>query len=189
MHYLGLVDLKSIFDRFFQRRRKARDGFGATGDLSAWASGCDDVRNSGFPLVPDDHHLTHVGKTAQGNGYWIAGQLAVEGDDVRYFIAAYVFDKLGNLIFCEVVDQGKGGDFSQESTRENIQMLERKIDAKGAAAILVKPFSTSFYGHTFGLIIRDHDEGEDPHEDVLIDAMPGHTLMFYGPWNLCNYDS
>ncbi|MEE9388724.1 MAG: hypothetical protein V3U96_08935 [Paracoccaceae bacterium] len=145
--------------------------------------------NSGFPLVPDDFHLQHVGKTVQGNGYWICNQLAPEDGSTRDFLAAYVFDKTGNLISSEVLDQGLRSSQSEQTTEELIRKLMKKIDAKEIAEILVKPFSVSFYGHIFGLVIREMEEGGDAEQDMLIDAMPGHTLMFYGPWSLCNYDT
>ncbi len=148
-----------------------------------------DVKTSGFPLIPDNYHLQHVGKTAQGNGYWIDIQLATEKDGTRDFVAAYVFDREGNLISSEVVDLGFRNENSAQAIEETIEKLKKKIDAKDTAEILVKPFSVMFYGQTFGLVIREADDGDEAPEEALLDAMPGHTLMFYGPWSMCNYDT
>lgn len=148
-----------------------------------------DVSTSGFPLVPDDYHLQHVGKTSQGNGYWIDIQLATEKDGTRDFVAAYVFDREGNLISSEVLDRGLRNDNPAQTFDEAIGNLKKKIDAKDIAKILVKPFSVSFYGHTFGLVVRETEDVDEATEETLIDAMPGHTLMFYGPWSQCNYDT
>lgn len=181
--------MKTIFGRFFGKRklRNTRPSEARFPSDSSFEK--TDVANVGFPLVPDDYHLQHVGKTAQGNGYWIDLQLASEGDDTRDFVAAYVFDEMGDLISCEVVDQGKRSHSAEHTTDEIIQRLKRKVDAKETTKIRVKPFSISFHGHTFGLIIREQEESDDPLDEVLIDAMPGSTLMFYGPWSHCNYDS
>ncbi|MEM8979015.1 MAG: hypothetical protein AAGD04_05990 [Pseudomonadota bacterium] len=149
----------------------------------------ENVMKIGFPLVPDDHHLQHVGKTAQGNGYWITWQVANENGETRDFLAAYVFDKSGALISSEVVDHGLRSVQTKFSPKETIQKLKRKIDAKETAEILVKPFSVSFYGHRFGLIIRENEEGSPAGDETFIDAMPGFTLLFYGPWSQCNYDT
>ena len=157
--------------------------------MTASTSDDGDVRIYGFPLVPDDFHLQHVGKTAQGNGYWIDVQLAIEEEGTRHFVAAYVFDREGNLIYSEVVDRGLRNDKPVRNLEEIIGKLKKKIDAGDVAEILVKPFSVSFYGHTFGLVIREAEDSDEASEETLIDAMPGHTLMFYGPWSLCNYDS
>jgi len=67
--------------------------------------------------------------------------------------------------------------------------LKKKINAKNVTEIRVKPFAVSFYEHTFGLVVRESDDGEEASEEALIDAMPGYTLMFYGPWSSCNYDT
>jgi len=157
--------------------------------MTASTSEDGDVRTSGFPLVPDDYHLQHVGKTVQGNGYWIDVQLATEEVGTRDFVAAYVFDGEGNLNSSEVVDRGLRTDNSAQTLEETIGKLKKKNDAKDVTEILVKPFSVSFYGHTFGLVVRETEEGDEASGETLIDAMPGHTLMFYGPWSLCNYNS
>lgn len=181
--------MKSIFGRFFRKQRRADDNLDTMNDFSASTPDSDDVKNSGFPLVPDDFHLLYVGKTAQGNGYWIDIQLAIENGGTRDFVAAYVFDKAGNLISSEVLDRGVRPSQSEQTTEELVRMLMRKIDAKETAEILVKPFSTSYFGYTFGLVTREKEEGDYAEQDTFIDAMPGHTLMFYGPWSQCNYDT
>ena len=179
--------MKSIFDRLFRKQSRADDVLEAMYGSSASTPEIDDVENSGFPLVPDDCHLQHVGKTTQGNGYWIDIQLALEDGDTRDFVAAYVFDKAGNLISSEVLDRGLRSSQSEQPTEELVRKLMKKIDAKETAEILVKPFATTFFGHTFGLVIREREEGDDAEQVTLIDAMPGYTLMFHGPWSLCNY--
>lgn len=148
-----------------------------------------DVRDTGFPLVPDDHHLLHVGKTTQGNGYWITPQLVTEADGTRDFIAAYLFDTRGNNIFCKVVDLGIRNSPESNSPASAIRDLRRNIDAEETCEIWVKPFATSFYGHTFGLIVRDTEEDDCDPDEVVVDAMPGMTLMFHSPWTTCNYAS
>ncbi len=181
--------MKSVFDRAFRRQRQQGNDLREAKDVTGSTIGDNDVRSSGFPLVPDDYHLQHVGKTIQGNGYWIDTQLVVEGDDTRDFVAAYVFDNKGNLISSEVVDLGLRSDQPVQTTEEVIGQLKRKIDAKEAGEIIVKPFATSFYGQTFGLVVREKETRDGAAGQALIDAMPGHTLMFYGPWNSCNYDT
>lgn len=149
-----------------------------------------DVRETGWPLVPDRFHLLHVGKTAQGNGYWITPQLATEDGATRDFIAAYVFAPDGALISCDVVDLGLRSGGSDRMVDTTISRLKTKIDAETVEEIRVKPFSRMFYGHCFGLVIREPDAGDDdPSHETLIDALPGHTLMFQDPWTSCNYDS
>ena len=181
--------LKSILDRFFRKQGRHRNDLGEAKGMTASNSDDGDVRASGFPLVPDDFHLQHVGRTAQGNGYWIDVQLASEQDGTRDFVAAYVFDRDGVLISSEVVDRGLRSDAPDQTLEEIIGRLKRKIDAREVAEIRVKPFSVTYFGHAFGLVVREAEDGEEASAATLVDAMPGRTLVFYGPWSLCNYDS
>lgn len=181
--------MKSVLNRFFRTQGRYEIDVDDANGMTTSASDDRDVRSSGFPLVPDDYHLHHVGKTVQGNGYWIDVQLAIEEEGTRDFVAAYVFDRDGNLIFSEVVDRGLRSDNPAQTLEETIGELRKKIDAANVSEIQVKPFSVSFHGHTFGLVVRETKDGDETSEETLIDAMPGHTLMFYGPWSQCNYDS
>ena len=142
-----------------------------------------------FPLSPDDYHLRHVGRTKQGNGYWITTQLSVEEGGTRDFVAAYLFDRDGALISTDIIDLGIRPPASDHPLPDTIEKLKQKLDAVGPAEIWVRPFAVSFYGLTFGLVIREAEEGDDPDGEPVVDAMPGHTLMFYAPWDRCNYDS
>ena len=178
--------MKSVFNRLFRRHAGKNSGPIASDFSSASSPEPIDVQNVGFPLAPDEDHLQHVGRTAQGNGYWIALQFAIEEGDTRDFVAAYVFDKAGYLISCEVIDQGRRDQSSEPTTEKIVRRLKHKIDAKTTGEIWVRPFSVGFYGYTFGLIIRDLDDSQG---ETVVDAMPGWTLMFHGPWSLCNYSS
>ena len=177
--------VKVTFNRLFKRLGRKNATPTDANIASASPPEHVDVRNIGFPLTPDDYHLQHVGRTTQGNGYWITPQLVIEDDGPRDFIAAYIFDKKGNLISCDIVDLGLRSQSHQLESEKTIQRLTQKIDAKQPAEIWVKPFSVSFYGHTFGLIARDKDGSGE----VVIDAMPGWTLMFHSPLDRCNYAS
>lgn len=181
--------LKSVFERLFRGQGRKKNEPANASLSSASSLEPIDVQDVGFPLVPDRYHLQHVGRTAQGNGYWIDLQLASEDGDTRDFVAAYVFDKAGYLISCDVVDKGKRNQSPPHSTEKIIERLKRKIDAKETAEIWVRPFSVTYYGHIFGLIVREYEEGDADTGETLVDAMPGWTLMFHGPWSSCNYSS
>lgn len=181
--------VKSLFNWFSGRRNMSA--------VKPWVSPSASLMNAEDPvdgdfkflLVSDDDHLQNVGKTRQGNGFWITQQLVVEQDDTRDFIAAYVFDSDGNLISADVIDQGLRSRPDYLNSKEIIFRMRRKIDASEKGQIWVKPFSVSFYGHSFGLVVRKPDDKSDIECRPVIDAMPGYTLMFHEPWNLCNYAS
>lgn len=134
-------------------------------------------------LAPDRFHLQHVGRTRQGNGYWVTSQLASEAGGTRDFVAGYLFDRAGALISADVLDLGLRSDRSEDAPTRPTDVMLKRLEAETREEIRVQPFSCEFYGHGFGLIPREDEK------DMLIDAMPGHTLMFYGPWDRCNYGS
>ncbi|MCG3267461.1 hypothetical protein [Yoonia sp. I 8.24] len=140
-------------------------------------------------LVPDDYHLQDVGYTAQGNGFWITQHLVSEIGGTRDFVGAYIFDSEGELLSSEVVDQGLRSEPDYIAPADVVTRLRRKIDASCSEQIWVKPFSVQFYGHDFGLVVRDEDVDDQGPDDIVVDLLPGCTLMFYGPWDSCNYDT
>ncbi len=142
-----------------------------------------------FPLVPDRYHLHDVGRTRQGNGYWITPQLAPEKNGTRDFVVAYTFDTSGTLISADVADLGLRELGEDRRVPEAIIRMKKKVDAVSVEQIWVMPFSVSFYGHTFGLVVREPDKEDGFEEEPVVDALPGYTLMFYGPWDTCNYDT
>lgn len=182
-----------MFKKIFRLFTKANRGADVTRNVSMTETSDTfesfDIENLRFPLVPDNFHLRDVGKTRQGNGFWITSQLIPEGETTRDFIAAYIFDRDGGLISSEVVDLGCRDQSEVPKAKDVINGLKRKIDAAEKGEIWVKPFSVSFYGHTFGLIPRKIGDALDPHGEYVVDAEPGSTYMFYGPWDLCNYDT
>lgn len=142
-------------------------------------------------LVPDRYHLKDVGKTKHGNGYWVSTQLSVSSDVRVDYVAGYVFDPNGSLILSDISVLPDGQTASRKQVGAAIDKVKAKIEADTTEPIQVRPFSVTYYGQTFGLVIRrDEDTDETPEiDDILVDALPGHTLMFYAPWQTCNYDT
>ncbi len=144
-----------------------------------------------IPLVPDRYHLKDVGKTKQGNGFWVTTQLSVKDGTRTDYVAAYIFDTKGNLISSEVSVLSAHDAYSRKKVGEAIDKVKAKIDAVTIEPIRVRPFSVSYFGETFGLVMREEHEGYTINtvDDILVDALPGYTLMFYPPWQTCNYDT
>ncbi|MEO0919004.1 MAG: hypothetical protein AAFY31_18830, partial [Pseudomonadota bacterium] len=120
--------LKKFLTSLFRRSPRPENSSVSLGSIFELANEPED-EDFKFKLIPDDHHLTDVGKTAQGNGFWIARHLMVECRDTRDFVAAYVFDKLGNLISADVIDQGWRTQSDYLRHQDIITRLKRKIDA------------------------------------------------------------
>ena len=153
------------------------------GDLSA--HGTSEIR---VHLIPDEWHLHHVGKLPDGRLIWIETQLSYDRTlrDTRDFLCIWIFSKEGVL-----TDQSKIIDLGWRSNPIGSRRLfiEQELEALGGLTVTdiwVRPFSVEKYGLIFGLLIRDEDDTDG---DILIDAMPGMTLMFYPPWSEGGYDT
>ena len=147
-------------------------------------------------LIPDRYHLHDIGKLESGAFCWITLQLHWDGEDTRDFVATYIFDADGRLIQHIIDDLGLRSGPSGKSAKSVIAEHKRLIGPIEPTDIWVSPFSVSAYGLEFGLIERKLDPDDDPEyleklkeDGPLVDAMPGHTLMFYPPWDEGLYDS
>jgi hypothetical protein len=144
-------------------------------------------------LIPDKYHLRCVGQLEVGAQFWIDVQLKVENSNTRDFVATYVFDTDGVLIWNEIINLGLRTDTDQLAPSAVIEEQLVKLGAYKKTDISVYPFSVNAYGSKFGLVVRKPDlvEPEDQNDDdqVLVDALPGWTLMFYPPWNEGLYDT
>lgn len=137
-------------------------------------------------LIPDNHHLTDVGKLEDGRLYWIDIQLDSENGKTRDFVCTYIFDTDGNLVSHDIVDLGLRGDYEVSAS----EIVDSKLEALGKTReqrIEIRPFSVEAYNRTFGLVVRE-DEG-DPEAEPVVDALPGWTIMFYPPFSKGGYDS
>ena len=143
-------------------------------------------------LIPDKWHLQDVGKLDSGALYWIDVQLNSEGGDTRDFVATYVFDLDGTLIWNDIEDLGLRSNSNLQGVSPIISRHREKLGPGQITDISVHPFSVNAHGLVFGLVIRKpepDDENWQDDEGPYVDAMPGWTLMFYPPWEEGLYDT
>ena len=146
-------------------------------------------------LFPDEYHLPNVGKLTSGELLWIDTQLEYdfERSDTRDFIAAYVFDSDGKLSRHEIVDVGYRAGRDSTVFQRELNELKSRLGPVREEPIQVYPFSVQSNKLEFGLVIRPREEGESEEEyrayGPFVDALPGHTLMFYPPWEHGQYDT
>ncbi|KIC29643.1 hypothetical protein [Leisingera sp. ANG-M6] len=146
-------------------------------------------------LVPDQHHLRDVGQLVDGRYFWIDLQLNTEGHETRDFIATYTFNADGDLLDHEICDLGLRSSSSAQhaanavmAKRKQLKIKRNLLGRQKRCSFWVKPFSIEAFGLSFGLVLREQEEGEMAGEE-LVDAMPGCTLMFYPPWPDGSYDT
>lgn len=144
-------------------------------------------------LFPDDCHLPHVGRLKVGAQFWIDVQLLQEGGDTRDFVATYVFDLEGRLIWNEILDAGLRSEGNMKTIEEVILSQLKKLGEFDRREIQVHPFSVEAFGSVFGLVVREPEPDSDLSGSgvlgPLVDVMPGWTLMFYPPWEEGSYAS
>lgn len=146
------------------------------------------VDRAGYPerilLIPDDYHLRHVGRLADGRQYWIDVQLLSDPRTrvTRDFVCLYVFDAAGGLEMHEIHALGPRTP-DQPAASAVIAELLQSLPGTRASEIRVRPFSVEHDGQVFGLVVRDTGS------DYVVDAWPGMTLMFYAPWPDGGYDT
>lgn len=144
-------------------------------------------------LIPDDYHLPDVGKLENGAMYWIDIQLSSEGRNTRDFVATYIFDLNGYLIWNEIEDLGLRSDIDIRDPETVIAEHKAKIGKGQTTDIWVHPFSVEEHGLTFGLMVRKREDDESNNsqedEEPMVDALPGFTLLFYPPWEEGHYDT
>ena len=147
-------------------------------------------------IVPDEWHMQHVGKLANGRLFYCETQVAYEDGQSHDYYVAYTFDNDGTLASHEIVPVGVRGQYKDEdANRVGEEILER-LGERTTETIKVRPFQIEFDGRTFGFVTSAWDEdGEDlpieeaDEEDIRVEAMPGNTISWYAPWEEGEYDT
>jgi hypothetical protein len=141
-----------------------------------------------FSINPDDYIAKHVGKTADGNQFFLTTPFEPSGPigGGSEFVALYLFDPAGKLISANIDSFGPR-DAMDEAARRSA--YDRMLDSIGDfvyCRIEIEPFSVARFGTHFGLIVR---EPEDEDDMVAIEAQPGNYMAFQEPWDSGEYDT
>jgi hypothetical protein len=135
-------------------------------------------------LIPDDWHIQHVGRLADGRLFWVDAQLDPAGGRTKDFVCSFIFDQDGRLTEHSIELIGVRGSYPERSVA---MAMERHLSALGnhdSTDIWVRLFSVESNGTVFGLIPREYESGE-----WQVEFMPGNTLSFYAPWEAGEYDT
>jgi len=138
-----------------------------------------------IPISHDEFDASHVGKTHDGRQFFLTTPFCIGGPD---FAALYLFDDDGELIEARIdrlgprTDPRLPGNMKQHDARDQ-QLLAQRLAELGEVSfesIEVKPFAIERYGVTFGLIVKEPQEEEEPWTVI---AEPGNYMAFYPPWD------
>lgn len=149
-----------------------------------------------MPLAPptliaidhDDYHAQHVGRTAGGNQFFLTTPFEPSGrkGEGCEFVALYLFDAKGSLTEAKIDTFGPRASMKDEDRREVYEKRLRELGEISFCRIEVAPFSVERFGTTFGLVLRQPEEEDDP---WAVEAQPGNYMAFFEPWDSGEYDT
>jgi len=138
----------------------------------------------------DDYHAEHVGRTADGRQFFLTNPFepasAVGASDGGEFVALYLFDAAGKLLEATIDELGPRATVNEE---ERHRVYQQRLNGLGNVAferIEVAPFAVERFGTTFGLILRQPEDVDDP---WAVEVMPGNYMAFFEPWDSGDYDT
>jgi hypothetical protein len=136
----------------------------------------------------DDYHAKHVGWTADGRQFILTTPFepAIAGRKGSEFVALYLFDAKGKLLEAKIEDFGPRATLDDQKRR---QIHDRWLEELGDVnfdRIAVAPFAVKRFGTTFGLVLRQPDEEDDP---WAVEMQPGNYMAFFEPWDSGDYDT
>jgi len=138
-----------------------------------------------IPISHDDYHAKYVGRTHDGRLFFLTTPFCMGGPD---FVALYLFDEDGDLLEARIDELGSrkdaslSGNMKQQDARDQ-QLLAQRLAELGNVSfesIEVKPFAIERNGVTFGLIVQEPEDDEEPWSVI---AEPGNYMAFFPPWD------
>lgn len=135
-------------------------------------------------LVPDEFHLNHAGRCADGRSVLVAAQLAFGLIPTRDFVCTFWFDANGGLVQHRIDELGVRGEYEKDGAEKIWSARLGEVGEIEPVAFWVRPFSVKFAGFYFGLIPEQTDDG-----DWQVAFQPGNTMAFYAPWDTGEYDT
>lgn len=136
----------------------------------------------------DDHHAEHVGHTVDGRQFFLTTPFepAIGGRMGGEFVALYLFDTAGKLLEARIDDFGPRATLDDNKRRQVYEQRLKELGDVTFDRIEVAPFAVERFGTTFGLILREPEEEDDP---WAIEAQPGNYMAFFEPWDSGEYDT
>ncbi|MDD5125693.1 hypothetical protein [Methylovulum sp.] len=136
----------------------------------------------------DDYHAEHIGRTGDGRQFFLTlpFEPAIGGRVGCEFVALYLFDEHGLLIEAKIDSFGPRDSMSDEA-RQNLHAQRLKeLGGVSFERIELAPFSIERFGTTFGLVLREPEDEEDP---LAVEVQPGNYMAFFEPWDSGEYDT
>lgn len=136
----------------------------------------------------DDYHAEHVGHTADGRQFFLTTPFepAIGGRNGSEFVALYLFNAEGELLEAKIDDFGPRATLDEKKRRQVYDQRLKDLGEVTFDRIEVAPFAVERFGTTFGLVLREPEDEDDP---WAVEAQPGNYMAFFEPWNSGQYDT
>lgn len=136
----------------------------------------------------DDYHAEHVGHTADGRQFFLTTPFepSIGGRPGSEFVALYLFDVAGRLLEAIIDDFGPRVTMDDKKRRQVYEQRLKELGDVTFDRIEVAPFAVERFGTTFGLVLREPEEEDDP---WAVEAQPGNYMAFFEPWDSGEYDT
>ncbi|MFL6658967.1 MAG: hypothetical protein ACJ8GW_12895 [Massilia sp.] len=136
----------------------------------------------------DDYHAEHIGRTSDGRQFFLTlpFEPAGSGSAGCEFVALYLFDEHGLLIEAKIDSLGPRATMDKNARQALYAQRLRELGEISFQRIEIAPFSVERFGTTFGLVLREPEEVDDP---WAVEAQPGNYMAFFEPWGSGDYDT
>ena len=137
-----------------------------------------------IPIVHDEYHTQHIGKTADGIQFIMAAPFVPATDTTKgcEFLALYLFNRQGKLIEAQIENLGPRSELDETDAKEKYESMLKALGEVEFCDVNISPFSVNKYDVEFGLLKTDSEFVEDE-EDISLEFHPGNYMSFYPPWD------
>ena len=136
----------------------------------------------------DDYHAEHVGRTFDGRQFFLTTPFepAIADKPGCEFVALYTFDESGKLIAAEIDSFGPRETMDDVARKSAYEVRLHSLGEVSFERIVIAPFSLEKFGTTFGLVLRQPEDEDDP---WAVEVQPGNYMAFFEPWDSGEYDT
>lgn len=136
----------------------------------------------------DDHHAKHVGRTADGQQFFLTTPFVPANGEHpgREFVSLFLFDSKGKLLGAMIDDLGPRAELEERTARRLYDARLAELGRVALGRIEVAPFSVQHSGIKFGLIVREPEHDGDA---WAVEMQPGNYMAFFEPWDSGDYDT
>lgn len=136
----------------------------------------------------DEYQAEYAGHLADGCQFFLTTPFipARGSHPGEEFIALYLFGQDGQLADAKIDSLGPRQAMDHKARRELRDRRLRELGPVVFGRIEIAPFTIDRSGVSFGLIVREPEDTDDP---WAVTAEPGNYMAFFAPWDSGGYDT